>query len=83
MFRRVARDPFFLSAYVVFFVALLSQQFLESKYDLTSKRWRERSKVLKGHWRDPWVITAWVSFACTLLLLLLGASKFPFPDAGP
>jgi hypothetical protein len=83
MFRQVARDPFFLSAYAVFFIALLSQQFLESKYNLTVYRWRERSKVLKSHWRDPWVMVAWVSFGCTLLLLLLGALEFPFPGAGP
>jgi len=83
IFHRVVHDPFFLSAYGVFFITLLIRQFLESKYDLTAYRLRERSKILKKNWRDPWVMTAWVTLACTLLLLLLGSLEFPFLGAAP
>lgn len=79
MFRRIMRDPLFLSAYAIFFVALVIQEFLQFKYDLTTYPRRERSRMLRKNWRDPWVIALWVSLGCTFLLLLLASWKFPFP----
>ncbi len=74
--RLLLHNPFVLSAYAVFFLAALTNQFVESKYNLKKLPMDERFKESRRIWKDPFVRIFWASFICTFLLFLISSLQF-------
>ena len=72
---RSTHNPFFLAAYGVFYVSLITDWFLRDRYRL-GHRPAERFQFLKDNWKDIFVKISILSLAISLVLFLLGAFYF-------
>jgi|SRR5215469_1396920 len=74
--RVFVHSPLILLAYATFYVAVVSDWFLDSRYTLTRLGLKERFELLRHHWSDHVVRVYCLSLASSLVLLLLGVLYF-------
>ena len=77
-FHLIALNPFFLLAYAVFYVAAVSDEYLESRHNLKRFRFnpQEQLRFLRQNWNDVFVRVLGLSFATSFFLFLLGVLRF-------
>jgi hypothetical protein len=68
-------NPFILTAYAALYVAILTREFLSSKYQVKG---RTLDKFMRENWNEPFVKVSTIALASMFLLFVVGALVYRF-----
>jgi len=68
----LSHNPFLLSSYTVFYVCVVTGQYLESIYRLSGRQVDDKFSVMRQSWKDPFVKIFWLSGGISLGALFIG-----------
>lgn len=68
----ISHRPLLLFSYAVFYVSVVTGQYLEYTYGVASHRTSDKFTVIRQSWKDPIVKIFWLSLLISLGALLIG-----------
>lgn len=73
--RQCVHNPFFLAAYAIFYISLVTDWFLRDRYG-PDRRAGQRFQFFRNNWKDTFVKIHSFSLAISMILFLIGGLYF-------